>query len=709
MALLGEVLFTSSSRFMTVESSLGDDALFVKALAGSEGLSQIPSFKLDLLSYTEDIDPLDIIGDLLRIKIDPEDGDVKRLNGYVAEFEYTGPAFRGLYGYRAVLAPWFWLLTKRSNCRVFQNATVEEIFGEICGVYDFAKYSFSLSQPLSPLPYCVQYRESDFDFLCRLMESEGIFFYFTYDRDGHVMHIADSNSALSLLGDIDVTNVLDGTSKIRAWSHRYQYCTPKISINDFDYEKVNHSLLSETTSVLRLKNSGKLSEYSYPGEFKDNEKGEKIAKILMEKNETSFNRITGKSECKALSLGSKFTYICRDAGRDNGKVFVITEIKHEAVDNSLIPESDDANVYGNQIVCIPESQQYRPPNITPKPRIDGIQTAIVVGKCGDEIYTDKYGRIKIQFHWDILGKKDEDSSCWVRVATPWAGTKWGNIAIPRVGQEVIVTFEEGDPDRPLVLGSVYNNTHMPPFDLPSKKNVHGVKSRSSKGGDRGTYNEISFDDTKGAEALTIHAQKDFNMNVGNNAGVSATGNSTSSVDGDASTTVGGNNTVSVTGNNDQTITGNATNTIEGNETIAVTGDRSTTTQGNESLTISGDQTVNTTGKQDVTVSGDQTTNVTGEQSITANANQTMNTNADQVISASGSQSINGDSQTIKANVTTTVDSPTIELKGGTTASITVGGSSITVDGTSITLAFGASSVKIDAMGVSVSGPLVKLN
>lgn len=709
MLMPGEALFTSSSRLMKVESALGDDALFIKSLKGTEALSSLPQIRVELLSYEEGINPLDAIGELLKITIDPAESDAKRFSGYVAEFEYIGPCYRGLYGYSATLVPWFWLLKKRTNCRVFQNKTVQNIVEEICSFYDFAKFKFALSEPLNPLPYCVQYQESDFDFLCRLLESEGIFYYFSYAADGHTLQLVDANTALTLVSDLAVTNVLDGTTKIRKWRHRYRYCSTKISINDFDYEKANHSLLSETTSVLSLKNGDKLSQYHYPGTHKETEQGERLAKLLMEENESQFSTIYGESECTALALGTKFTYRTRSGSADNGKIFVITEISHEALDNSFVPESTEANVYRNSLTCLPEEKPFRPHKSTKKPSIDGVQTAIVVGKSGDEIYTDNYGRIKIQFHWDLYGEKNESSSCWVRVATPWAGKKWGSLAIPRVGNEVIVTFEEGDPDRPLVIGCVYNSMHMPPYDLPSQKTVHGVKSRSTKGGDRATYNEISFDDTKGSEALTIHAQKDFNMNVGNNAGVSATGNSTTSVDGDTSTTVGGNSTVTITGNHDQTITGNATNTIEGNETIAVTGDRGTTTQGNESLTISGDQTINTTGKQDVSVSGDQTTNVTGEQRITANANQTINTNADQVISASGSQSINGDSQTIKANGTTTVDSPTIELKGGTTASITVGGSSITVDGTSITLAFGASSVKIDAMGVSVSGPLVKLN
>ncbi len=191
-------------------------------------------------------------------------------------------------------------------------------------------------------------------------------------------------------------------------------------------------------------------------------------------------------------------------------------------ENSYLDESDAGNSYQNEFRCIPEKATFRPSLRTPKPSIDGVQTAVVVGKAGDEIYTDKYGRIKLQFHWDRYGSKNETSSCWVRVATQWAGKKWGTIGIPRVGQEVVVTFINGDPDQPLVIGSVYNSAHMPPFDLPASKTQSGMKSRSTKGG--GNFNEISIDDKKDAETITIHAAKDFNYNVGNNFGGSTTGN-----------------------------------------------------------------------------------------------------------------------------------------------------------------------------------------
>jgi len=709
--------YTSESRFMKIDSSLGDDVLLLRSLTGVEGLSKLPQFQLDVLSYTNNIDPVELIGDLLKIKIDHEDSDVKLVSGYVNEFQHKGPNELGLYTYNISIVPWYWFLKKRINYRVFQNVTVQDIFEEICGPYDFANYTFSLSKPLKPLLYCVQYGESDFDFLNRLLESAGIFYYFGYDTAGHTLHLTDSNGGLVLAPTSEVTNSLDGKTKLRDWRHQYRYCSSKVSVSDYDYEKPKYSLHNETSSVLKLKNAGELSQYLYPGSFKESEQGEDLAKLLMEQNESGFDGVTAWSECRQLGVGNKFTYTNSSGGADNGKVFVVTEIEHEAIDNSYNLSGTTANSYKNTIVCIPEKYQFRSKKLTPKPRIDGVQTALVVGKSGDEIYTDSYGRIKIQFHWDMYGAKNENSSCWVRVATPWAGTKWGSVSLPRVGQEVIVTFEEGDPDRPLVMGCVYNNTHMPPYDLPGQKNIQGVKSRSTKGGDKTTYNEISFDDTNGSEALTINAQKDYSATIGNNATTSVAASASTSTGSNYSLSVGENatesvtkdKTVSVDGKQDVTIGKESTTTVTGKVTLtgnkgaAITisgGDTSITFEEKLTETINGDTAINRK-KSALTIDGDDSYHVTGSQ--------TLNVDADQKINAKSQESIITNLAKISA--------ADIELSASSSLTLSVGGHSIEISATgikissstSVEIGVNASSIAVDNVGVRSSGAILKVN
>lgn len=703
MGALGEQQFVQENRFLQVNSALGADAFFLRSLHGNEGFSQLFVLELDLLSYQEDIDPTAIIGTHMATFIDASGDQPKKLNGYVSQFEATGLQYRGTFGYRAVLVPWFWFLRKRVNCRVFQNKSIKEIFDEICGDFGFQDYRFALSDEHPKLEYCVQYGESDFDFLSRLMESEGIYYYFEHEASKHTLVMVDDVSAYTFADPRELEFDLNtkGNECISEWGHRYQYLSGKWQQSDFDYEKYNHSLLTESTSVLDLKNSKNYCVYNYPGSYLESERGKKLTKYRMEREESRFDVITARSDAKVLGCGVKFSFLSSQHKADNHKSFVVTDMVHEARDNSFTQDKDSGDFYKNSLVCLGEKVTYRPPLKTPRPRMDGVQTAVVVGKSGDEIYTDEYGRIKIQFHWDNYGSKDENSSCWVRVATQWAGKKWGTVGIPRVGQEVVVTFVDGDPDRPLVLGSVYNSMHMPPFDLPGQKNVRGVKSHSTKGGSRSTYNEISFDDTAGSEKLTIHAQKDFNMDVGKDAGTNAKGNCTNNVDGDVTGTIGGNNAMSVSGNDTLSVSGDLSGSVGGNKSYSVGGNQDQTVGGNDTTSVSGNQEATVGSNQTVTVSSNQTTSVGSNQEISVGSNQT--------ISVGSTQDISANTQNVSISGNASTDATQISLTGKSKISLSVAGSSITIDPAGITISMGASTVKVDPTGVTVSGPIVKLN
>lgn len=707
--------YTQNNRFLRIETGLGKDALLLRRMRGSESFSQLFCVELELLSYEENINPADIVGDHVALFIDASSNKPRHLNGFVKSFVYTGLEKRGLYGYKAEIVPWLWFLDKRTNCRVYQNQNVQQIIEAVLGELGFNDYVFSLSEEHAPMEYCVQYQESDFQFISRLMEQEGIFYFFEHLADKHILHIVDNAAAYQTLEDetLEHSSGSRGKQYINAWQHKFQYCSGAFAQTDFNFENPNHSLLTETPTSVKLKNNAALELFDFPGNYRDTQQGQSLTRLRMQQEEMAYENIVAHSNIHQLELGRKFKLRSDENTADNRKQFVITRIDHYGFDGSYLDEKDQADAtsstsYSNQFSCIPAAITFRAPCQVKKPRIDGVQTAVVVGKAGDEIYTDKYGRIKLQFHWDRYGSKNEESSCWVRVATPWAGTKWGTLNIPRVGQEVVVTFVNGDPDQPLVIGGVYNSAHMPPVNLPDGKNYAGIKSRSAKG-DSSSFNEMSIDDTKGSEQLKFHAQKDFNTTVGNNLSSAVTGNASYNVDGDSSSTVGG----------------NATLTIQGNETASVQGNQDASVQGNRSSTIAGNLTENTAGKveasigssesrtvgtkQDLTIGTNQVVNIGANQTLGVGANQETSIGGNQTVNVSGNQNVSALAQNVSISTDATTSALNINILGQAEIKLSVGGSSINIDGSGITLAIGASCVKIDAFGVSVTGPTVKLN
>lgn len=704
-------LFTQESRHLRVQSGLGNDVLLLRRFGGVEGLSRLFHFELDLLSHNGAIKPQDIVGDNISICIEPEGQSQRFFNGFVKSFQYGGLEKRGLYSYKAEVVPWFWFLGKRTDCRVFQNQTVQEIVEFIFNELGFPDYVFALTEQHPKIEYCVQYNESDLDFICRLLEHEGIYYFFEHQPDKNILHLADNASHYSdlLPNVIEHSSGLRNQNYIRQWQHLYQYCSGAYAQTDFNFEKFNQSLLTETSTTIKLKNNASFPRFEFPGSYRENEQGRVLTKLRMQQEEMNFERVTAASNVHTLEVGKKFILKSDETDSDHGSSYVITEIRHAAYNPSYIESESDEPAYTNHFVCIPSSTTFRPAFVTPRPRIDGVQTAVVVGKSGDEIYTDKYGRIKIQFHWDRYGAKDETSSCWVRVATQWAGNKWGSVTIPRVGQEVVVTFINGDPDQPLVIGSVYNSAHMPPYPLPDGKSMMGMKSRSSKGGDGGTYNELVIDDKKGSEEFRINAQKNYNMKVGNDSSTHVVANHTGKVDGNSSTTVqgdtshstGGNDTFSVTGNRTASVKGNQDSTIQGNSTATVVGNQDKSVNGNTTFTVGGNDTVSVTGNQETSVSASQKVSVTANQETVVGANHS--------IQVGGKQEISALAQDVSITTNATLSALQISQTGQTQITLSVGASSISMTPASITLSMGASSVTINPAGVMVSGPIIKLN
>ena len=703
---------TQDNRFMHVESAMGKDLFLLRRLQVKESFSQLFSIHVDLLSHNDNIAPEDIIGSHLALFIDAN-GQSRPFNGFVKSFIRTGMEKHRFYGYKAELVPWFWFLDKRTNCRVFQNQTVQTIIETLFTELGFHDFKFTLLETHQPLEYCVQYQESDFAFISRLLEQEGMFYFFEHQTDKHILQIVDNSDSFVFLEESTIEHGSGSRKKsyFNQWQHQFQYCSGAFVQTDYNFENASMSLLTQTPTSIKLANNSALERFEFPGNYSETQRGQNLTRIRMQQEEARYQSIQANSNIHSLAVGKKFKLLSDEAIADNRKNFFIVEIIHEAFESSYLNDAkkeENKPKYQNQCVCFPEGSIYRPPTITRKPRIDGVQTAVVVGKSGDEIYTDKYGRIKLQFHWDRYGKKNETSSCWVRVATLWAGNKWGTLNIPRVGQEVVVTFVNGDPDQPLVIGSVYNSTHMPPVSLPEGKNYAGMKSRSVKG-DGGSANELSLDDSGSGEQIKLHAKKDYNTTVGNNLTSSVTADATYNVDGNSSSTVKGNSTASVMGNSSSSVQGNHDYSVKGNRTGTVSGDLTENTSGKAEKTIGATELRNIGSNQTLIIGANQEANIAANQKITVGANQETIVSGNQNMNVTGAQEITALSHNLVITNASTTSALNVSITGTSSINLTAAGATISMDGSGITLSKGASSIKITDASVSISAPIINLN
>ena len=509
------------NRLFYLETPLGKDKLLVRGLKGTEEISKIFHFTLDLVSEDFNIAYDQIMGQNITVGIKYEDQQtIRYLNGHVARFAQT-PYEGRLAIYEAEVVPWLWFLTRTADCYIYQNKTVPEIIDAVFARFGFQDYEWQLQASYTPWEYCVQYRETAANFVMRLMEIEGIFFFFRHEKGKHTLVMGDSPSVhkpcpyqsqvrYEMAGGRGFMRQED---RILRWKADDRYRSGKYTHTDYNYLTPSTNLLAGLGTREVYGGNTRYELFDFPGEYEKRPEGEFWARLRMEEEELPHRVVFGESNCRALYPGFRFELIGHERDDQNGP-YVVTSIAHDAHEGGFYTGIGSGEErYHNSFTCIPYSVQFRPPRITPKPLVHGTQTAFVVGPKGEEIYTDKYGRVKVQFHWDRVGKHDENSSCWIRVSQPWAGKNWGAIWIPRIGQEVIVDFLEGDPDRPIITGRVYNAELMPPYELPANQTVSGFKSRSSKKGTPRNYNEIRFEDKKGQELLLLHAERDLEAHV----------------------------------------------------------------------------------------------------------------------------------------------------------------------------------------------------
>jgi type VI secretion system secreted protein VgrG len=520
-----------------------EQQLLIESFKGREGLSQAYSFELLLVCEDSGVELKSMMGQLVTIEIELATGSPRYLAGYLTRFASIG-SDGGMARYTATLNPWFSMLKNRFDTRIFQGNTVEEVVTQVFALCPaFSRHEFRLTKPQKRYTYITQYRETDFNFVQRLLEEEGMFYYFEHTAEGHTMIICDDSSTLVPLPEqpqirFHTASVTETADSITQWSGNRQLQSGKIAVQTFDYRQPNNRLPVTMNSLNKQGDVENFEIYDFPGQYTHGtyDEGEALVRLRVEALELKGKSFSGASNCRAMKPGYTFELLQHydhDQGSAEDRQFLLMGVESEGHNNYL--NGHQASYY-NTFTCVRKKIPFRPQLSTPRPTIPGPQTAIIVGPPGEEIFTDELGRVKIQFHWDRKGQHNDHSSCWVRVAQSGASGGFGSIQIPRVGDEVVVVFLDGNPDRPLVMGSLYNSQNTPPWSLPANKTQSGFLTRSMKG-KGANANFFRFEDKAGAEQVSLHAERNLDTEI----------------EVDESHKVGGNREIHVDGKHSETI------------------------------------------------------------------------------------------------------------------------------------------------------------
>jgi type VI secretion system secreted protein VgrG len=632
-----------SEQPVRVKSPFGDDLLFSR-MNGYEELGRLYRYELELLSPKENLALDDLLGKDLTVEFDLPDDKTRYFHGFVTEFSQTGG--RGRYvTYSAVVHPWFWFLTRTSDCRIFQDKTVPDIIKEVFRDLGLTDFKDSLSAEYRKWEYCVQYRETDFNFISRLMEQEGIYYFFEHEDGKHTLVLADAYGAHSPLPNYEEIpyyppTEMRGAEHIHDWQLSKSVRTGTCAIGAFHFIKPKANL-EVTSSIVHPHDHESYEIYDYPGEYYERGEGDRYVGVRMEEIACDYERVRGDSTARGIFPGGMFdlTQYPRD---DQNREYLVVSAQHSLSLGDYESSGAAGLKYGCSFEAMYSQDPFRTARTTPKPVVQGPQTAIVVGKKGEEIWTDEYGRIKVQFHWDRYGKKDENSSCWVRVSQSWAGGQWGGMSIPRMGQEVVVDFIEGDPDRPIVTGRVYNKDNMPPYKLPDDKTKSTLKSRSSKGASADNFNEIRFEDLKDSEEIYIHAEKDHNTVIENNQTIKVgfdkkdDGDRTEAIHRDRSLQVGRDKKEKIDRNKSILVKADHNETISSNMSVMVGANLSESVAINYSETVGAAMELSVGGLMAVTVGAALTETVGGAKAETIGLAKSENIGANKSLDVGSS-------------------------------------------------------------------------
>jgi type VI secretion system secreted protein VgrG len=561
-----------------ITTPFGPNILLVRNYRGEEAISELFRYDLELYSANASLDFTQIVGQAVTLQIALSNGSFQYVNGIVGRFTQAGTDDR-FTTYFAELHPWLWMLTMSADCRIFQNKSSLDIVKQIFSDLGFSDFSDKTTGSYTARDYCVQYRETAFAFVSRLLEEEGIGYYFTHDASKHTLVLVDDSSSWGTCPGLTSARFV-GRGPGYNSDDIVVDCTLEQAVTVGQFKSDDYNFTTPATTLLATASGTSTSRsiYDYPGLYTAQGDGETITSRRLAALEVPATTLRGSSLCRSFHAGATFTLADHYRANLNAS-YVLRRV-------AMRGTQDD---YSNSFEAFPSTTAFHPPLTTQRPVIAGTQTATVVGKAGEEIWTDQYGRVVVQFHWDQLGTNDEKSSCWVRVAQGWAGNLWGSIFIPRIGQEVVVSFLEGNPDRPLITGCVYNAQQVVPYTLPADQTKTTIKTNSSTGGSG--FNEIRFEDKAGSEELFIQAQKDMNINILNNEAL--------------------------------TIAGTRTLTVTGNETHTNKGDYTSTVSGNYKLTISGNLTIEASGSISIK-SGTDITNTAGTSLTNKSGTDMMN-------------------------------------------------------------------------------------
>jgi type VI secretion system secreted protein VgrG len=698
---------TLDKRAISLATPLGKDVLLPLQATCEDQLGRPFSLDVQLLSEKGDINADDILGKGITLTL--KSGDNKRLvNGVVTEFSQLGYR-RRYHEYRMTVRPWFWLLTQTADCRIFQARSVPDIFEEVVKQYGFVDYRLKLNGQYEPREYCVQYRESDFAFLSRLLEEEGIYYFFEHTDGKHTMVVVDDPSAHSTTSGYekvpfyppDAPDAQRKRDHLDGWSSTRSVRTGTFATTDFDFEKPRQALLG-SESISRKHAHAGFEVFDFPGELAKFSGGEstRVAKLRIQELQAAYAVMHGTGDALGLACGARFgltDYPRKDLNID----YLVIASRFNAASDAYDAGQAGEVQFSMSVDAIDAKTPYRAPRITERPVVHGAQTAMVVGPSGEEIHTDKYGRIKVQFHWDRYGRQDDHSSCWMRVAQVWAGKQWGAMHIPRIGQEVIVSFLEGNPDAPIVTGRVYNGDSMPPYELPANKTQSGIKSRSSKGGAAANFNEIRFEDKKGSEQLLVHAEKNQDIEVENDETHWVGHDRTKTIDHDETVhvkhdrteTVDNNETITIGVDRTESVGSNEDITIGANRTIAVGGDESATVSRQRTHTVGVNETISIGAAQETTVGAGRTVTVGASQSTSIGANQSLSVGSNRTVEIgkdAGMTIAKNESRSVGEGRATTIGKDealkvgkNLVIDAGDSVSIKTGSASITMkkDGT----------------------------
>jgi type VI secretion system secreted protein VgrG len=663
-------------------STPGDDQLLFRSLDAHEELSRLPEYRVELLSTNANVDLNGLLAKNITVKFQVAQEQTRYFSGYVTSIAYQGTLSR-YHRYQAVLHPWLWFLTRTADCRIFQDMTVPDIVKQVFADHDTADYDFKLTGTYRKWTYCVQYRETDFNFVSRLLEHEGIYYYFKHDDGRSTMVVTDSYAGHAPFDPYESLPYVSAGTAVRpeleyisSWEVE-RTVQPGVYVHD-DYDMTRPSVeIKALKSQVQEHAEANYEIYDYPGQYLQKADGDQYAAVRIDELTAQFETAHGTSNARGVCVG--YLLSLEDHPRsDQNREYLITgsnyHLEFAAYESTADGETTSWNC---SFTAIPSHQQYRPSRVTPKPFVQGPQTAVVVGPSSAEIYTEPNGtgRVKVQFFWDRRGQHDENSSCWLRVSQPWAGKGWGAINIPRIGQEVVVDFLEGDPDQPIITGRFYNADQMPPYALPDNMTRSTLMSRSTQNGSQSNYNELRFEDKLGSEQIFMNAEKDMDLRVEND--------SREYVTGDRSLIVNTNQRELVNADKHGHVKGTHFEKIEGDMSLNVGGKQMVQTGGDQSINIGGDEKEQVTGTLSLQVGKDQNEQVGGSvslqvgQSRNEQIGQTHAMEAGQIIHLKGGQTV-----IIEAGMELTLKGP-----GGF---VDIGPAGVTIQGTMVLINSGGS-------------------